>query len=194
MFAALRSAGLQFLPLFSPEKQGRDGCAGALFAASVGVASAARRGGGLAERRTGEGDDAVPPKCEGDDTARSQEATLAALGSSCPGVSLPARSLRGRPASLRTVPDSAGCLLRKRLIWHGLLVMRPVISGVEPIFLPALREPGQSGSRWRRGRQAARRRLLTRVSLPRSSSNSSASFSSITPPSCSASTIVTARR
>jgi hypothetical protein len=42
--------------------------------------------------------------------------------------------------------------------------------------------------------QAARRRLLTRVCELRSSSNSSASFSSITPPSCSASTIVTARR
>jgi hypothetical protein len=57
-------------------------------------------------------------------------------------LSLPARSLRGRPASLRTVPDGAGCLLRKRLIWHGLLVIGPAISGVEPIFLPALREPG----------------------------------------------------
>jgi hypothetical protein len=55
-------------------------------------------------------------------------------------LSLPARSLRGRPASLRTVPDSAACLLRKRLIWRALLVMRPAVSGAEPIFLPALRE------------------------------------------------------
>ena len=31
-------------------------------------------------------------------------------------------------------------LFRKRLIWYTLLVMRPAISGVEPIFLPALRE------------------------------------------------------
>ena len=61
-------------------------------------------------------------------------------------VSLPARSLRGRPASLRTVPDGAGCLLCKRLIWHTLLVMRPPISCVEPIFHPALRERGQGGA------------------------------------------------
>ena len=56
--------------------------------------------------------------------------------------SLPARSLRGRPASLRTVPDGAGVLLRKPLIWRVLLVIRPVISSVEKIFLPALRERG----------------------------------------------------
>jgi hypothetical protein len=55
-------------------------------------------------------------------------------------LSLPARSLRGRPASLRTFPDAAGYLLRKRLIWRVLLVIRPAISGVAPIFLPALRE------------------------------------------------------
>jgi hypothetical protein len=55
-------------------------------------------------------------------------------------LSLPARSLRGRSASLRTVADGAGYLLRKWLIWRALLVMRPAISGVEPIFLPALRE------------------------------------------------------
>src|SRR5215470_3478881 len=64
-------------------------------------------------------------------------------------LSLPARSLRGRPASLRTVPDGAGCLLRKQLIWQALLVIRPAISGVEPIFLPALRERGKGGARWR---------------------------------------------
>ena len=40
----------------------------------------------------------------------------------------------------------------------------------------------------------ATRRLRTRVFETPSSSNSSASFSSMTPPSCSASTIVTARR
>jgi hypothetical protein len=59
--------------------------------------------------------------------------------------SLPARSLRGRPASLRTVPDGAGCLLRKWLFWRALLVMRPAILGGGPIFLPALRERGQGG-------------------------------------------------
>jgi hypothetical protein len=62
-------------------------------------------------------------------------------------LSLPARSLRGRPASLRTFPDGVGCLLRKRLIRRTLLEMRPAISGVEPIFLPALRERGQRGAR-----------------------------------------------
>ena len=65
-------------------------------------------------------------------------------------LSLPARSLRGRPASLRTVPDGTGCLLRKRLIWRALLVMRPAISAVEPIFLPALRERGRVGRRLRK--------------------------------------------
>ena len=64
---------------------------------------------------------------------------------SFPGLFLPARSLRGRPASLRTVPDDTGGLFRKRLIWRALLVTRPAISGVEPIFLPALREKGQGG-------------------------------------------------
>jgi hypothetical protein len=66
-------------------------------------------------------------------------------------LSLPARSLRGRPASLRTVPDGAGGLFRKRLICRALLVMRRAISGVEPIFLPALRERGQLAHRRDRG-------------------------------------------
>jgi hypothetical protein len=70
-------------------------------------------------------------------------------------LSLPARSLRGRPASLRTVPDGAGGLLRKRLICHALLAKRPAISGVESIFLPALRELSGSevrvGAGWRTG-------------------------------------------
>jgi protein SCO1 len=59
-------------------------------------------------------------------------------------LSLPAPSLRGRPASLRTVADGAACLLCKQLIWHALLVIRPAISGVGRIFLPALRE-GRAG-------------------------------------------------
>ena len=58
---------------------------------------------------------------------------------------LPARSLRDRLTSLRTVPDGAGCLLCKTLISRALLVMRLAISAVEPIFLPALRERGQGG-------------------------------------------------
>jgi hypothetical protein len=62
-----------------------------------------------------------------------------------PPCSLLARSLRGRSASLRTVADDATDLHRKWLIWRGLLVMRPTISGVRPIFLPALRERGQGG-------------------------------------------------
>jgi hypothetical protein len=61
-------------------------------------------------------------------------------------LSLPARSLRGRPASLRTVADGIGRPLRKLLILHALLVIRPALSGVEPIFLPALRERGQGGA------------------------------------------------
>jgi hypothetical protein len=55
-------------------------------------------------------------------------------------LSLPACSLRGQPASLRTVADRAQSLLRKRLVWRDMSVIRPTISGIEPIFLPALRE------------------------------------------------------
>jgi hypothetical protein len=67
-------------------------------------------------------------------------------------ASLPARSLRRPSASLRTVPEGAGGLFRKRLIWRALLVMRPAISWVEPIFLPALRESsGWDGWAQRRG-------------------------------------------
>jgi hypothetical protein len=49
-------------------------------------------------------------------------------------LSLPARSLRGRLASLRTVPEGAEGRLCKRLIWRALLVIRTANSGVEPIF------------------------------------------------------------
>jgi hypothetical protein len=70
------------------------------------------------------------------------DAMLKIGDASGPRLSLPARSLRGRPASLRTVPDGARDLLRKWLIWCALLVVRRAISGVEPIFLPALRERG----------------------------------------------------
>jgi hypothetical protein len=77
------------------------------------------------------------------------------------GLSLPARSLRGRSASLRSVPDNAGDLLRKPLIWHALLVVRSAILSVEPIFLPALRERGQGGGRW--AQQDWPRRLRARV-------------------------------
>src|SRR3984893_13094445 len=56
------------------------------------------------------------------------------------GHSLPARSLRGQQASLRTFSDGARCRLAKQLIARMLLAIRRSISGVEPIFLPALRE------------------------------------------------------
>jgi molybdate transport system substrate-binding protein len=50
------------------------------------------------------------------------------------------------------------------LFWRALLVMRSAISGVEPIFLPALREPGQE-----RGISAisltGEHELMTRISL-----------------------------
>ncbi len=54
--------------------------------------------------------------------------------------SLPARSLSGRPASLRTLPEGAGCRLPKGLISRALLAIKAAISGVRWIFLPALRE------------------------------------------------------
>src|SRR5258705_12589056 len=63
-----------------------------------------------------------------------------------PRLSLPARSLRGRPASLRTFPDGAGCRFSKCLIWWVLLAIRRTVSGTRSFFLPALRE-GRSG--WR---------------------------------------------
>src|SRR6266478_4358506 len=42
---------------------------------------------------------------------------------------LPARSLRGRPASLRTFPECACYHLPKPLIWRVLLAIRSAISG-----------------------------------------------------------------
>src|ERR1700757_502495 len=63
-----------------------------------------------------------------------------------PGLFLPARSLRGRPASLSIFPDGAGCRLSKRLIWWALLAIRGAVSGARTLFLPALRE-GRSGPR-----------------------------------------------
>src|SRR5271165_198084 len=63
-----------------------------------------------------------------------------------PILSLPARSLRRRPASLRTFPDSAWSWLSKPLIWRALLAIGRAISGAQSIFLPALREEG-SGRR-----------------------------------------------
>src|ERR1700730_19379214 len=54
--------------------------------------------------------------------------------------SLPARSLRGQQASLRTFSDGARCRLANQLIACMLLAIRRSISGAEPIFLPAFRE------------------------------------------------------
>jgi hypothetical protein len=82
-------------------------------------------------------------------------------------LSLPARSLRGRPASLRTVPDGAGYLLRKRLIWLDSRVIRPAIWGVEPIFLPALRERGQGGAAGRSRIAGARWGLIATTVISR---------------------------
>jgi hypothetical protein len=54
--------------------------------------------------------------------------------------SLPARSLGGRPASLRTLPEGAGCRIPKGLISRALLASKAALSSVRWIFLPALRE------------------------------------------------------
>ena len=75
----------------------------------------------------------------------------------------PARSLRGRFASLRTFPDGAGCRLPKPLISCSLLMMRRAISLAETIFLPAVREPRHGlldhRARLRQGKLAADRRF-----------------------------------
>src|SRR6266446_10422793 len=47
---------------------------------------------------------------------------------------LPARSLRGRPASLRTFPERACYHLPKPLIWRVLLAIRSAISGPKRFF------------------------------------------------------------
>src|SRR6516162_4753397 len=57
-----------------------------------------------------------------------------------PRFSLPARSLRGRPASLRTFPEGVWSRLPKRLILLALLAIGRAILGTQSIFLPALRE------------------------------------------------------
>jgi len=54
--------------------------------------------------------------------------------------SLPARSLNGREASLRMLPEGAEGRRSKWLISRALLAIGPAISGVGSIFLPALRE------------------------------------------------------
>src|SRR5208282_125722 len=59
-----------------------------------------------------------------------------------PRISLPVRSLRSQPVSLRTFPERVGGRLPIPLILRALLVIRPVISGARSIFLPALREEG----------------------------------------------------
>jgi hypothetical protein len=66
-----------------------------------------------------------------------------------PGFSLPARSLRGRSASLRSFPDDGWTRVSKSLISRLLLAIGRAISGVESIFLPALREgPVRVRPRW----------------------------------------------
>ncbi len=65
--------------------------------------------------------------------------------------SLPARSLNGREASLRMLPEGAEGRRSKWLISRALLAIGPAISGVGSIFLPALREtargPAPGGGR-----------------------------------------------
>src|SRR6266850_6093902 len=61
--------------------------------------------------------------------------------------SLPARSLNGREASLRMLPEGAEGRCSKRLISRALLAIGPAISGVGWIFLPALRETAPGGGR-----------------------------------------------
>jgi len=56
------------------------------------------------------------------------------------GHSLPASSLSGREASLRTLPEGAEGWRSKWLISRALLAVGTAISGVGSIFLPALRE------------------------------------------------------
>jgi hypothetical protein len=60
-----------------------------------------------------------------------------------PGVSLPAPSLRGRSASLRTFPEDFRSRISKRLISQVFSTVKPVLSAVKSIFLPALREAPQ---------------------------------------------------
>src|SRR5438046_7977534 len=81
-----------------------------------------------------------------------------------PRLALPAPSLRGRPASLRTFPDGARWRLSKLLVWPALLAFGPVISSVRSIFVPALREAPAScrygGYRRSRSEEVAAARCL----------------------------------
>jgi len=61
--------------------------------------------------------------------------------------SLPARSLSGREASLRMLPEDAEGRRSKRLISRTLLAIGLAISGAGSIFLPALRETAPRGGR-----------------------------------------------
>src|SRR5258708_1233390 len=57
-----------------------------------------------------------------------------------PGLSLPAPSLSGRPASLRALPERSPTWLSKRLICMVLPVIARAVCGVRSNFLPELRE------------------------------------------------------
>src|SRR6267378_3855263 len=69
-----------------------------------------------------------------------------------PGLSLPAPSLSGRPASLRALPERSPTWLAKRLICMVLPVIARAVCGRRSNFLPELREALQRGRRLDAGR------------------------------------------
>src|SRR5437879_4578657 len=64
-----------------------------------------------------------------------------------PGLSVPAPSLSGRPASLRALPDRSPTRFPKRLICMVLPVIARAVCGLRSNFLPELREALQPGRR-----------------------------------------------
>src|ERR1700757_3092312 len=77
--------------------------------------------------------------------------------------SLLALSLRGRSASLRTLPDWVARRIGKRLIYRPFLATRPLISGIGSIFLVP---PGETGPPRRPIPASDARPPLGRTALP----------------------------
>jgi hypothetical protein len=95
MFLALRSAWLRFFALFSPVKQGREGCDGALFAGSVGVIGSTRQ----TELACVEAEFPCHPACQGKNFPCRRSLVTAPLGD----------QPFGRYGTIANEPSSARC-------------------------------------------------------------------------------------
>jgi hypothetical protein len=125
----------------------------------------------------------LPPLTTADDAVGAMAAIAAAIAADELSLGEATEASRMIESFVRVV--EAGEMERRLL---------PLEKAAPPGGLQLHRRPSEAAASRRVAYAARRWRLRTRVLESRSSSNNSASFSSMTPPSCSASTIVTARR